>query len=137
MVGLKSVGKSLLLGGFRASGAFNAAGFALRHRVLVLTVYGVDDGGESPPGLSREQLAPDLVGAFVELLLQRGYRFHTLANAAAMIDGRTALQARSAVITFDDGYVSQLTHGVATLRRYGVPATVFVCSRHASTGGPF
>lgn len=37
-----------------------------------------------------------------------------------------ALRDRSVVLTFDDGYVDNLTHVLPLLKRYSVPATVFV-----------
>lgn len=62
----------------------------------------------------------------VRLLRRWGYRlvtFGELARLAALGEG-----ARYAALTFDDGFVDNLTALVPLLRRLDVPATVFVVS---------
>jgi peptidoglycan/xylan/chitin deacetylase (PgdA/CDA1 family) len=45
--------------------------------------------------------------------------------------GARPLPQRPVLITFDDGYRTVLTLGVPVLRRFGLPAAVFVCSAPA------
>jgi peptidoglycan/xylan/chitin deacetylase (PgdA/CDA1 family) len=54
---------------------------------------------------------------------------------AALGNGRRG--CAYAAITFDDGYVDNLTHGVPALQRAGMPATVFLATRWIGLDTPF
>jgi peptidoglycan/xylan/chitin deacetylase (PgdA/CDA1 family) len=45
--------------------------------------------------------------------------------------------ARSVVITFDDGYLDNLTHAKPALERWGLPATVFAASGYIESGAEY
>jgi len=47
---------------------------------------------------------------------------------------RRAFDRIRVAVTFDDGFRNNATIAVPVLRKYRVPATFFVCSRHAGTG---
>lgn len=60
-------------------------------------------------------------------LARHRYRVLSLLEVAGQLDRGETVPSRSTVITFDDGY--EETHTVAwpLLKRFGFPATVFVC----------
>ena len=90
-------------------------------RAVILLYHRVAAVGSPPSHLAvsaehfEEQLRV-LRRAFVPIRLQE------------LLEGlaRGALRDRSVVLTFDDGYVDNLTHALPLLKRYSVPATVFV-----------
>ena len=66
--------------------------------------------------------------------LARHYRFISLDELAAHYATRTPIPKNTAVMTFDDGFKDNLDVGLPILRKYGVPATIFVVTRSAETG---
>jgi peptidoglycan/xylan/chitin deacetylase (PgdA/CDA1 family) len=47
---------------------------------------------------------------------------------AGVADGTRPMPARAAMVSFDDGYRTVLTHALPVLERYAIPAIVFVCT---------
>jgi peptidoglycan/xylan/chitin deacetylase (PgdA/CDA1 family) len=91
-------------------------------RLLVLTWHAVDERESVisvSPAVLREQ---------VRALAQRGFRGISLAQAYAERETAGAFPARSAVLTFDDGYRSVNRHALPTLASSGFAATVFLAS---------
>lgn len=65
--------------------------------------------------------------------LARHYRLVSLDDMmAAFLSGRQ-LPPRSVVVTFDDGYADNCTHALPILKKYGVPATIFVVHDYIGT----
>jgi peptidoglycan/xylan/chitin deacetylase (PgdA/CDA1 family) len=85
-----------------------------------------------PLCVSRRSLAAQLDH------LRRHYRVWPLADAAEAVAGRATLprDREVAVLTFDDGYRSVLEHAAPLLEERGLPATVFVTTGVAESGGP-
>jgi peptidoglycan/xylan/chitin deacetylase (PgdA/CDA1 family) len=78
----------------------------------------------SPEGFERQLLE----------LRRRGYEFVSLARLVSEI-GRGGVEgARSAVITFDDGWVDNYEFALPILKKLAVPATFFVTSAHLGKG---
>lgn len=93
----------------------------------------------SPPPRARyrgQYVTPAHLSDQVSFLQDAGYRFCTLAEAAALIKEppppsvgavhRAQGHEPIAVVTFDDGYRNNLELGLPVLERLGVRATVFV-----------
>lgn len=57
--------------------------------------------------------------------------------AIAAINGRKVLPPRAVLVTFDDGYRDFLTHAWPILRRYDVPAVLFVPTAFPASGEAF
>jgi peptidoglycan/xylan/chitin deacetylase (PgdA/CDA1 family) len=61
-------------------------------------------------------------------------RIRELGNPTALPDFVGSLHSRdvqpmpSVVVTFDDGYVDNLTHALPILKAFDIPATLFICS---------
>ncbi|VXC20619.1 polysaccharide deacetylase family protein [Massilia sp. 9I] len=67
-------------------------------------------------------------------VLARCFHVLPLREALARLDAGQPLPARSVCITFDDGYRSIHDLALPVLRRFGLPATVFVTSGHVDKG---
>jgi peptidoglycan/xylan/chitin deacetylase (PgdA/CDA1 family) len=58
--------------------------------------------------------------------LQSAYIPVSLQQAEEMLSGRQALIDHAVVVTFDDGFRNNITNAYPILRRYNIPATIFV-----------
>jgi peptidoglycan/xylan/chitin deacetylase (PgdA/CDA1 family) len=94
--------------------------------VVVLCYHGVSATWPAATTVTPRHLH-DHVAAFLQL----GYRGATFADALTAPAGR-----RTIAITFDDALRSVLDSAFPILARLGVPATVFVPTRHALHGEP-
>jgi peptidoglycan/xylan/chitin deacetylase (PgdA/CDA1 family) len=94
--------------------------------VLVLAYHAVSE--RWPADLS---VTPDRFAAQLALLTARGYRGATLHRALSDPPAE-----KTVVVTFDDGYRSVATLALPILRRFGLPATVFVPTDHVGSGEP-
>jgi peptidoglycan/xylan/chitin deacetylase (PgdA/CDA1 family) len=77
-------------------------------------------------GTSKMVVSPANFEAQMAWLVRNDYRVIRLADLAPFLAGDKPLPQRSVVITFDDGYESVHRHALPILRKYGLPATVFV-----------
>jgi peptidoglycan/xylan/chitin deacetylase (PgdA/CDA1 family) len=64
--------------------------------------------------------------AQLDWLVRNDYHVLRLSQLKGFLDGKLALPKRSVVITIDDGYESVHRYALPLLRKYGLPATVFV-----------
>lgn len=78
----------------------------------------------SPEGFERQLLE----------LRRRGYKFVSLAQLVNEIGKCGSESARTAVITFDDGWVDNYEFALPILKKLDVPATFFVTSAHLGEG---
>ncbi len=107
-----------------------------RHHVIILMVHGTMDG-DSPSDWTplRDRISPKHLDKVLRVLAPR-YRFVPLDEAAAIVSGKKPSR-RAVVVTFDDGYRNNLTHALPLLRRYAVPATIFLPTGNIDTQKPF
>lgn len=112
---------------------------SILRRPVVLAYHGVGGYGEgSDPDrliISLEHLEEQ-----IRMLQRRGYTFLTAAELLARYSGAKPTEA-VAVLTFDDGWVNNLTIATPVLKRMGVRATFYVCpglwgGQHANVSGP-
>jgi peptidoglycan/xylan/chitin deacetylase (PgdA/CDA1 family) len=94
--------------------------------VLVLAYHAVSERWPAELSVMPERLASQL-----GLLTARGYRGATFHRA--MTDPPAD---KTVAVTFDDGFRSVATLAFPVLRRFGIPATVFVPTDHVGTGVP-
>lgn len=105
--------------------------------------YGVSgDGIQTVPvlcyhrfgsGNSKMIVSPERFEAQLAWLAREHYKVLRLGELQAFLEGRAALPARSVLITVDDGYDSFHRHAFPLLRKYGMPATLFVVSDSIGT----
>lgn len=60
--------------------------------------------------------------------LSEHYRIISLENAVTELKSGI-IKKKTVIVTFDDGYLDNLTYAVPVLERYNVPATIFVTSQ--------
>ncbi len=98
----------------------------MRSDLVVLCYHGVS---ETWP--DETAVTPGDFAAQVETFLDRGYRGETFTDALT-----APSTARTFVVTFDDAAASVYEHAAPLLKRYGVPATVFVPTAYPDCGEP-
>lgn len=71
------------------------------------------------------------------IYLLRRYQLMSLAGVGNALHRGTSIPPNAAVITFDDGYRDNYLHAYPILKKYGVPATIFLATAHIDDGNPF
>jgi peptidoglycan/xylan/chitin deacetylase (PgdA/CDA1 family) len=64
--------------------------------------------------------------AQMKFLKENGYRFISLSQLIEFMDYKAPLPSRAVAITIDDGWRSFYEIGLPILKKYGIPATLFV-----------
>ena len=90
--------------------------------LLVLCYHGVAEVDDRVDP-DRIVISPRNLESQIRWLRRRGYQF---ATATALVDHGPP-EARTAVLTFDDGWRDALTTVVPMLERWGIRATFYVC----------
>jgi len=99
---------------------------AIDNRLQVLTYHRIDDPEACP------DLAPSTLSATPAMFRQQmahldlRYRVVSLAEVMAAVRGESRLPPRAVLLTFDDAYQDFAEHAWPILRRFGLPATLFV-----------
>ena len=113
--------KQSLLNLMRVSGAFDLMRLISSRRALILTYHRFgadwdDDEGKTPARAFEEQLE----------YLTAHYDVVPLSRIVERITAGAPLPSRMAAVTIDDGYRDAYEVAYPLLRRYGVPASLFV-----------
>lgn len=104
------------------------------HRLPILTYHGVLDPARSgDPYLDRNCVDSDMF-RWQMAHLSRRHHCVGLADAISRLARGASLPPRAAVVTFDDGFRNVYTRAFPVLRRYGIPATVFLTTGHVGCG---
>ena len=61
----------------------------------------------------------------------------SLQDVIAQIEQRTPLPPSAVAVTFDDGFADTYRYAFPVLRRYQIPATIFVSTGYVDSGEPF
>lgn len=95
-----------------------------QRRSVILGYHGI---ARSPlwHDLHRLSLNPKRFRAQLEMLMDAGFEFTTVAELARIADGGTPPPGYAA-ISFDDGMRNNLTAALPILQEYGLPATIYV-----------
>lgn len=70
-------------------------------------------------------------------VLEKGYKFVSLNDVIDYKNGLKALPEKSVALTFDDGYISNYTDIYPILKKYNIPATIFVVEDLVGTNNYF
>jgi peptidoglycan/xylan/chitin deacetylase (PgdA/CDA1 family) len=104
--------------------------------IRILVYHDIRDVAPAEDPL-RITVPPMLFERQIRHLHETGARFLSLEDSARALAGGD-VPDRAVAITFDDGYHSFLTEALPILRRYGVPATLFVAVGYVGGAGfPF
>jgi peptidoglycan/xylan/chitin deacetylase (PgdA/CDA1 family) len=74
----------------------------------------------------RSSVSPDAFARQVEYLVGGGYRLLSLSEAARRLASGAPLPDHGVVITLDDGFRDNYENAFPILRRFGVPASIFL-----------
>ncbi len=107
------------IGTQRSAGAADSAVILLYHHVDTST----------PASTS---VTPEQFEAHLDHLNDEGYRVRPLLEVLNTLRAGEAVEEKTVVITFDDGYVSILQSAMPMLRNRGWPFSVFISSDYAS-----
>ncbi|HUY83181.1 MAG TPA: polysaccharide deacetylase family protein [Steroidobacteraceae bacterium] len=61
----------------------------------------------------------------------------SLEQVLAHLDGKAALPPRALAVTFDDGFADTYRYAFPILKRFSIPATIFVTTGNVDSGEPF
>jgi peptidoglycan/xylan/chitin deacetylase (PgdA/CDA1 family) len=128
-----AVAKSSAARLLQASGALRLRRAMQGRRVMILTYHGVLPDGTGHPYLSRNFVGQREFAAQMAFLAS-AFRCLPLSEVVALLAQGRALPERTAVVTFDDGYRNNLTEAGPILRRYRIPATIFLATGHIGRG---
>jgi peptidoglycan/xylan/chitin deacetylase (PgdA/CDA1 family) len=81
----------------------------------------------------RSSVSPAAFHGQIEYLAGSGYRLLSLSDVARRLAARAPLPDKGLVITLDDGFRDNYEHAFPILRRFGVPATVFLTASFIGT----
>ncbi len=121
-----------------ASGFLDAYGFLRRHvaqsSAYIVAYHRVGSTYEFPsdvPMMGSQDFEKQIV------YLSRRYRVISLRELGGALNRGASIPAKTAVITFDDGYRDNYLKAYPILRKHGVPATIFLATGHIDSGTPF
>lgn len=113
-----------------ASGCLLAAGALAQGQAVILQYHHVST--TTPPVTS---ISPAELRVHLQYLKDEGFAVLPLEQVVTTLQQGKELPQRSAVITFDDGYLSVYTEAFPLLREFGYPFTVFVTAGLVTSNG--
>jgi len=124
--------RSILLRVIRLSGGFALARRLTRKQLRILCYHGFSIGDEyliAPYVFMRSETFER------RMRILRKWRLPVLSLSEAVDKLRAgAIASAETVITFDDGWASNLTIGAPILRKYGYPACIYITTDHLNGG---
>jgi peptidoglycan/xylan/chitin deacetylase (PgdA/CDA1 family) len=116
----------------RAMGVFALARYLTRKHLRILCYHGFSVGDEHEVAPVMFMRAEIFAGR-MRLLHKRRIPVVTLDEGVKKLTQRTIRNAET-VITFDDGWASNLSVAVPILERYGFPACIYISTEHLEAG---
>lgn len=71
-------------------------------------------------------ITPEKLEYFILSFKSKGYQFISLDDLHDWIQNKKRLTQKFICLTFDDGYRDNLIHGLPILKKYNVPATIYI-----------
>jgi peptidoglycan/xylan/chitin deacetylase (PgdA/CDA1 family) len=123
-----------VIGALRVAGVLRLFRWLNRNRLVILTYHSVLPAGSRLEAHESRNVVDEQVFDWQMRYLATHYRCVRLDDAIRdLADGRR-LPPYTAAVTFDDGFRNNLQYAVPVLRRWNVPATIFVTTGHIGRG---
>src|SRR4030042_6933398 len=103
---------------------FLLIGFTRKQYVLPILMY--HSVKPSVPAGNRLIVSADTFERQMDFLKKPRNNVLNLEDAASFIENRKKLPSKSIVLTFDDGYKDNYTYAFPILKKYNLPATIFL-----------
>jgi peptidoglycan/xylan/chitin deacetylase (PgdA/CDA1 family) len=91
--------------------------------VVPILMYHSIDGDE---GKTKLSVAPDNFASQMEFLHRKRYNVVGLDKIISYMQKKEKIPPRTVAITFDDGYLNNYTSAYPVLKKYKLPATIFI-----------
>ena len=99
-------------------------GTLLNHYTVPILMYHYINNEE--PLRSRLGVSPESFEKQMRFLRERKYNIVSLEELADLIKNKEKIPFKTVAITFDDGYLDNYTHAYPVLKKYNIPAAIFV-----------
>lgn len=99
-------------------------GTLLKHYTVPILMYHYVNNEE--PLKSRLGVSPDSFERQMRFLRERKYNIVSLEELTDLIKNKKKMPPKTVAITFDDGYLDNYTHAYPVLKKYNIPAAIFV-----------
>lgn len=129
------IGPTLQALGYRSGLMQLAAKVNRSHGALALMYHSVADEDHTR-WVDPSNHVPAEIFAQQMASLARKRRVVSLADLVALLQRGESPATGTVVITFDDGYLDNLTVAAPILEHYGLPATIFLATGHVERGEP-
>lgn len=90
--------------------------------VPVLMYHSIDDNDKA----TKLSVSPETFARQMEFLHRNKYNVVGLDEAVSYLRERKKIPSKTVAITFDDGYYNNYKYAYPVLKRYNIPATVFI-----------
>ena len=130
----RSAGKECVVGLLRLLGVFSMFRWVNRNRLTILTYHSVLPSTRGIDDAEARNVVDAETFAWQMRYLSKNFTCLKLEDAVELLRRRRPLPPNSVVVTFDDGFWNNLGYAFPILRRFGVPATVFVTTGHIGRG---
>jgi peptidoglycan/xylan/chitin deacetylase (PgdA/CDA1 family) len=124
--------QAVVLKVIRLLGGFAAAQYLTRRRLRILCYHGFSLGDEYEV-LPHVFMRKETFERRMQILNKRQLKVISLQEGLARLEAGKIEQAET-VITFDDGWATNLTVGAEILERFNFPATIYVTTEHLGQG---
>ena len=104
---------------------FACSAYALEPRFLVLNYHDIIDAHSKKPPNSIDTSVEHLE-EHLKWLIKNNYKIISVQNVFDAAKGKTQLPEKSVLLTFDDGYQDNYVYAYPILKKFGLPATVFI-----------
>jgi len=100
------------------------AGFIRQQYVIPILMYHLVNSNASPD--DKLTVSVDIFERQMRFLKDHRYNVVSLEEAASLIRDKKKVPPKTIALTFDDGYKDNYTHAFPILKKYNLPATIFV-----------
>src|SRR5262249_19047347 len=81
------------------------------------------------------ELTPQRFDEQIEWLAKSGYQGLTLEELLLVLRGERVLEKPSVALTFDDGYLNNYQHSFPVIKRWKIPAMIYLVTERIGTDG--